>query len=662
MQSVISCFNPTLCRKNFTRFWPIWGLYGVIWLFLLPLRILSEARWWNGDYAHSLPLELLDRGGIGLPTAVVFGLLAAMAVFSYLYSSRSVGMVHALPMRREGLFLTNYLSGLGFLILPNLAVAALTLGAEVLAGGVDGGSLLLWLIAQCLLCFFFYSFAVLCALLTGNILALPALYLIFNGVFYAVASLLSTMAQSFLYGFYSASGLLEGAGWLTPILRLVSRMNLDFPDGSSATCRLTGLHIILLYAFVGVLMALLALAAYRRRQLERAGDVIAISWLRPVFKYSVGFCAAISLGLLLYGIFLNALPQSAWVLLAFMLVGGLVGYFVAEMLLHKSFRVFRRGWRGCAVLLVCLALAMCAMELDLTGFERRIPDTAAVEQVSIANVHSAPNDDGAGLFLTLREPEEIALIRQLHQALVDNKELAESQPQTGWVSSLDEDGLEVEIQGGTNLRLDYDLADGDRLLRSYWVDVTRENLLDPDSPAALLTRLINLPSVVERTYFGQWQEDHRLINAVIYNVPDQPADSMSRYLLPEQEEYDGTATTSSSAVVTSSEAAYTDIVLDSDALEPLLQAIFTDIREGNLGRRYLLEDRERLENCCYSDLNLTFYAPHGLGGETEAVNYTVTITLQKSAANTMAVLEEYGVDTERQLPSHAQVYLQTATG
>ena len=30
MQSVKSCFNGTLCRKNLTRFWPIWALYGVI--------------------------------------------------------------------------------------------------------------------------------------------------------------------------------------------------------------------------------------------------------------------------------------------------------------------------------------------------------------------------------------------------------------------------------------------------------------------------------------------------------------------------------------------------------------------------------------------------------------------------------------------------------
>jgi ABC-2 type transport system permease protein len=657
MQSVISCFNPTLFRKNFSRFWPIWGLYGVVWLFLLPLHILSEARWWTQEDAHRLPLSMLDNGGVGLFSAVVFGILAAMAVFSYLYSSRSVGMIHALPMRREGLFLTNYLSGLGFLLLPNLVIFLLSLAAEVMAGAVDGGSLIVWFIFQCLLCFFFFSFAAFCAMLTGNILALPAFYIIFNGLFYTLVTLLSVMAHSFLYGFYSAGTLLEWVSWFTPVLRLYGGVRLDYPDGAAATCRLMGLHIVLLYAFVGLVLAALALAAYRRRQLERAGDVVSISWLRPVFKYSVGFCAAVSLGMLLYEIFLYSLPQSAWTLLIFMLLGGAVGYFVAEMLLHKSFWVFRKGWKGCVALLVCLVCAMSVMELDLLGFERRIPDTDATENVLVSSVSSAPYDDAEHSQLLLETPEEIDLARQLHQAIIDDKERAESEDQVGWLSHIEADGLEVQTQGGTSIRLNYNLLSGDNLIRSYWVDVTQDDLQNPDSPAALLTRLINLPAVVERTYFSNWQEDHRLINAVIYNVPVESTDAQSRYLLSEQEESPADSGITSSAEVTYSGNAYTDMVLDNDALEPLLQAIFDDIRAGNLGRRYLLEDRDRMENCCYADLTLTFYAPNGIGGNANATNYNVTITLQKSAVNTLAVLEAYGVDVEHQLPTQAQVYI-----
>ena len=172
MWSATSYFNFTLLRKNFARFWPIWSLYGLFWLAVLPLNILSNRIHWDGGMARSLPLNYLDGGpSAAVALTALFGLLCAMAVFSYLYASRSVGMLHALPLRREGLFLTNYLSGLLFLLLPNLAVFLLALAAEVFAGTVVFSSLFTWLVVVSLFGLFFYSFAVFCAMFTGHVLA-----------------------------------------------------------------------------------------------------------------------------------------------------------------------------------------------------------------------------------------------------------------------------------------------------------------------------------------------------------------------------------------------------------------------------------------------------------------------------------------------------------
>ena len=41
MRSATSFFNPTLYRKTMARFWPLWALYGVMWLFLFPLNLLN---------------------------------------------------------------------------------------------------------------------------------------------------------------------------------------------------------------------------------------------------------------------------------------------------------------------------------------------------------------------------------------------------------------------------------------------------------------------------------------------------------------------------------------------------------------------------------------------------------------------------------------------
>ena len=126
-------FYPALWKKNMARFWPLWAVFGVFWLFVVPLTLLTQDPESTILYVDSfaLPgpayfaqitiLDLLSSAGVF--STLIFGTLAAMAVFSYLYSSRSVDFFHALPVSRDGLFLTNVVSGYSFLALPTLAVA-----------------------------------------------------------------------------------------------------------------------------------------------------------------------------------------------------------------------------------------------------------------------------------------------------------------------------------------------------------------------------------------------------------------------------------------------------------------------------------------------------------------------------------------------------------
>lgn len=167
-------FFPALYGKDLRRFWPLWALYLVIWFFLLPLGILV-------DRPANLTGAVISTIGPGVFMPAVFGLLAAMAVFSYLYNPRSAVTFHALPVRREGLFLTNWLAGLSFLVLPNLAVALLTALAVLCTGNTPSAlALLLWFLSMSLMGLFFFSFAVFCAMFTGHLLALPVFYGILN--------------------------------------------------------------------------------------------------------------------------------------------------------------------------------------------------------------------------------------------------------------------------------------------------------------------------------------------------------------------------------------------------------------------------------------------------------------------------------------------------
>ena len=302
MRSGTSYFDFTVFKKTVARFWPLWAGYFVIWLIALPLqgvmylRLQAGARpglndGYMGTFAyHTVP----DMAGPALGLSVIFGVLAAMAVFSHLYNARSANLYGSLPIRREGLFVTHYLAGLAFLIVPNLAIFLLVLLIEAIGGAVSLPGLGFWLAAACGECLFFYSLAVFCGMFTGHILALPAFYGILNILAYGVTGLVYTVFQNFYYGFSGfGGGVSRVVNWLTPINKLGGYDTVDFwvtEDGY----QMFGLNIVAAYAGVAVLLAAASFLLYRARRLESAGDVVSVRCMRPVFKYGVAFCAGMA--------------------------------------------------------------------------------------------------------------------------------------------------------------------------------------------------------------------------------------------------------------------------------------------------------------------------------------------------------------------------------
>ena len=237
MKSATSCsdrrlFYPVLWKKNMARFWPIWSVYGACWLLAMPLNLLmlraedTYGSMLSPQYFADLEvLSMITPGSV--IAALVFGILSAMAVFSYLYNSRSVGLFHALPVRREGLFLTNYLSGLSFMLLPSLVVFFCTLLAELAKGCPNIGALCMWLAMQVLLTLFFYSFAVFCAMFTGHILALPAFYGILSVLAVVMVQLVNEVLRAFVFGYRYVDTLNTLGTWLSPVILFLEKLRVD---------------------------------------------------------------------------------------------------------------------------------------------------------------------------------------------------------------------------------------------------------------------------------------------------------------------------------------------------------------------------------------------------------------------------------------------------
>ena len=621
MRSGTSFFNGTLYHKAFLRFWPIWAIYGVQWLMLIPLPILTGALrrsdWGASDLATYLEETARNIPGslvFGAASAMVAGVVCAMAVFSYLYSSRSACMMHALPLRRETLFASHYLAGLSFLLLPHLAVYVLTIAVEASLSCLELGALTTWLLLQSGMCLFYYSFAVFCAMFTGNLVALPVFYGILNFLVFLVVDLVEQVCRMFLYGFdrfpIPVSAAVE---WLTPPFHLVESVQSVYYSGSN-TPTMEDPGAVGVYAAAGVVFAVAALLVYRVRHIETAGDVVSVKVVRPVFKYGFAFCTGLTGGMATCSILYqdSGLALTAWVLF-----WGIVGYFAAEMMLKKSFRVFR-AWKGSVALGAGMLLLCLSVNLDWYGFESRVPAADQVESVEIYGLSSAPYDS-ANSGLTLTDPEDVALALQMHQAAAQ-------------MEDQQHDGRNTD--GYLYLDLTYNLSNGATLRRSYsGLPLHRADLNTEGTLTWAASQFLSDRDNVEQMYDFEEVEEGRLVEAYL------------------------------SAVWNTQTQSYEDVYIDGTT-QALWDAMKQDFAEGTIGVRYLLEDSgTRYDNTCVTDLNFVVEYPdttaaYGPGGASETVSSTWTITLTPNASHTLSLLQELGALDETHVALPYRQYLE----
>ena len=501
MRSVTSYFNRELLRGALQRTWPLWAAYTLIWLLLLPVTLFIRLSDRHIVYSRpTLSYELLSTGlPSGAMMAAVFGIFFAMAMFAYLTNSRATNGMHAMPIRREGLFLTHYLAGLFCQVVTLLVSFALAALVTAAFGVFDGYAVGMGLLLCVLLVLFFYSFGVLCMVCVGQILAGAVFYGILNFLFVGMEVLLRSFAGNFLYGYDGRSSAFSTAP-LSPPVEIASSLSVSYVyDGIDPIgVRVFHLGTFAAYAAAGLVLAALALLLYRKRRSEMTGNTVAIGWLRPVFKYGVAFCSAFSLGQLL-SYFVFELTDSTYTAgaligtIACMIFAGLIGYYAAEMLLKKSFRVFKTSWKGALATSAVLILIGLSFPLDLTGYQTRVPEQSDIVSATV-NLYGG-NVSGS---FNLSGQESIALLRDAHCAVITDK-----------ARQTEYNRRYVPFDGDTcMLRITYELADGTELFRSYDLSTDEALLSDPSSPESALTKLANCTEITRARVLGGWVPDH----------------------------------------------------------------------------------------------------------------------------------------------------------
>lgn len=451
-------FSGKVLGRDLTRFAPVWGVYTVLLaVFLLQLRS-------NTSDGTSLKLVLTFQQTQFLipPLMAVYGTVCALTLFSDLFKPRMCHTLHTMPLRREGWFLTHVAAGLLFYLIPSGLFCGVL--CDLLGKWWNLGLILL-LIAGIQFLFFFSVgiFSVQCA---GN--ALGAVIICGMVNFF---SIFLYWGLHILYAPYLFGVPLDGSklSFYAPVVRMLDMQFFerqyygDNEDGNACVVRLAseGWRYLRLLAGVGLLVLCLSLVLLRRRKLEKAGDLLALNWLKPVFLVLFS-CGA---GVLLYMLVTTTVGlEKLWILG----VGIAVSFFGGRMLLERRVNIFRpKAFLALAGILGVLGVSILAMRADVFGIVRWMPKAEKVEAVQITVT-------GYGDYPAVVEaPEDIEKLLQFHAERLETRDIAQR-----WESQME-------------INLTYRLKNGLQVRRSYMVQ-------DPVNGALL------------RPYLSQWQRVFRV--------------------------------------------------------------------------------------------------------------------------------------------------------
>ena len=431
MKSRISFFDKAVLRKDITRFAPLWAIYliGGLLVMLTGLADLSPTSAAN-DLASTIgPFSIIN---------LIYAALCAQLLFGDLFNTRHCNALHALPLRRETWFTSHVLSGLMFSLVPHAVgvVLMMTMLGELWFVG------LLWLLGMVLEYLFFFGLAVFSVFCTGNRFAMAAVYGILNFASLIAYWFITTIYEPLLYGVSFPDELFR---MFSPVIQMCVNQEMilfKWKENGSEWARTwqyqglgEGWWYLAICAVIGVALLAGSLLLYRRRKLECAGDFIAVKPLEPVFAVvftvSVGCVFAV-----VEQMFTNDY-------LLFLCVGLVIGWFVSQMLLQRTVKVFKgKTFLRLAILLLALGASILLTWLDPLGVTRWVPKAQTLVSVELAD--SIYSD----AYLKLDAPERMEEVIRAHKLLVEAR---------------DETGIR------DNVVIRYTMKDGRQVSRKYQV-------------------------------------------------------------------------------------------------------------------------------------------------------------------------------------------------
>lgn len=449
-----SFFNPALLRSDLRRCWPLFAGYTFLWFLILPLRMWNDVpadlQAAQPEDARRTALEIIGNATTAaIWIHLIFGIVLAMALFSYLSSARGTYGMHSFPASRGCQFRTHVLSCVGCVAVSNVLICLLS----AQSGGTHWGASLSWLVFSLVTFLLFFSLGVFCCMLCGWLPAMAVAYGAVNCVAIFCRILADGMCSIF-YPSYNDTVLSMGqnhiVAWLTPVLRLHLDLQGMYKDGSGPLLSAGTWKSLLVYGIAALVLLAAGALLYRIRRSEASGDTLAFRPLRPVVRWVVGILGGLGLGLVLAAML--SCTKNTPALLACIVTLGLACMIGTQMLIARTPRVFGKLWPELLALCIALVALCLCIRADVFGYERRVPQVSQVESVGIYQRSIYRNT------AKITDPEEIGAITQAHRYLAGRAAGEKRTPDSSEINTI---CITYNLKNGGTLSRQYQLRNED---------------------------------------------------------------------------------------------------------------------------------------------------------------------------------------------------------
>lgn len=412
MKSKTSFLNKGIIINDIKTYIWIELLYLISLFFIVPFKILMSSG--DKQYVNTLSNMGLNtlkdifyyksndfQGILLLGFPIILGIL----LFRYLHVKTSSDLIHSLPIKRSTIYRSHILVGMLFLSLPILINGLIsmvfnrTLGLEKLFTFYDVGH---WMLLSILMTFMFFFLTVCIGMFTGTSLLQGILTVIFLVLPYGFVAILFTNLSFWVYGFTSYS--LRAVDVL-PFLRIIGANYYGYEPFPGE---------IQIYGLISLVLCFLAEYIYLKRKLENTNKSIVFSKLNSVFKYGVTACS-----ILFAGFYFIQSQKSIYFIIFGYFVGAILGYFIAEMVIRKSFS-FSTNCKGLLIYSSIILITLIGMKFDIIGYEKRMPNPNNVNSIYFSSSYFALQNSKNHMDLYF-DKNNLKRIYEFHKKLIEEK-------------------------------------------------------------------------------------------------------------------------------------------------------------------------------------------------------------------------------------------------